>query len=190
MIDPGGFSSVNSPMHVNDAAVIAGSAREQLASSTGSLLQHNQAFTYANGTYTILQPLSASTAANDQADGINTQGVVVGTSDTADGTANHAVLWLAGSTAAVDLNTYFAKIDPADAAKFVLTSAVAINGGDLIVGTVDDGTNPTTGDAVNDGAFVLDLSTALAPTPEPTSLALLAPSALVVRRRRRRRRRA
>ncbi len=185
-IDPGGFSSVNAAMHVNDAGVIAGSAREQLASSTGSLLQHNVAFTDAGGTFTALQSLSASTTANDQAYGINTQGVVVGTSDTADGTATHAVLWLSGSTVAVDLNAYFAKIDPADAAKYVLTSAVAINDRDQVVGTLDDGTNPNTGDAVNDGSYVLDLSTALAAAPEPTSLTLLAPAVLAFTRRRRR----
>ncbi len=181
---PGGFTSVNSQTSINDAGVIAGSARE--LAPTASFSQHDQAFTDANGTFTLLQSLSSSTIANAQAFGINNQGVVVGTSDTADGSATHAVLWLAGSTTAVDLNTYFAKIDPTDAAKYVLTSAVAINDSDLIVGTVDDGTNPNTGDAVNDGSYVLDLSTALAPTPEPTSLALVAPSALVVLRRRRR----
>ncbi len=173
----GGRSNTDQRMGVNDAGVIAGSATLSYTNSSGSFASYDQAFRLVNGTFTGLSSLTGAAQSTDDANAINNSGVVVGSSVAADG-STHAVLWLSGSTTPVDLNTSFATLDPTDAAKFTLTAALAINDNGVITGTATDVAGDTE-------AFDIDLSGTLS-APEPTSLALLSPIAMLVLRRRRR----
>ncbi len=178
--NPTGSSSTVLPqrMGVNNSGVIAGSAALGYTNSSGNFATYEQAFRLASGTdtFTGLTSLTGAADSTDDANAINNSGVIVGSSVASDG-STHAVLWLAGSTTPVDLNTYFATLDPTDAGKFVLTTASAINDGGVITGTATDSAGDTE-------AFDLDLSGTLS-APEPTSLALASPIAMLVLRRRR-----
>lgn len=180
----GGTSFVNDEMAVNNAGVIAGSARLQTTAYVNGLNyeEYNQAFKNVNGQFTALGGLAVGEI-DTVADGINAQGVIVGSSETATG-ATHAVLWLPGSTTAIDLNAYFLTIDPTNAALYTLTSATSISDGNLIVGTLNDQfIDSDFGNVrVNSGSYVLNVS---ALVPEPVTLGVLVPAALLMVRRRR-----
>ena len=169
---------------VNDAGLIAGTARFG-STNTANGFQHDQAFKYSNGAFTLLGGLTANVDASTKAYGVNNQGIIVGSSATAGG-ANDAVIWLPGSTTPTDLNTYFAAIDPADAARYTLSDATAINNSDVIVGTINADPDPGDDGLINNGAFILDLSRTLGAVPEPVSLGLSLPAAVMLGRRARR----
>lgn len=184
----GGTSFVNDSMAINNAGVIAGSARLQTTAYVNGIgfEEYNQAFKNVNVQFTALGGLAVGEI-DTVADGINAQGVIVGSSETATG-ATHAVLWLPGSTTPLDLNVYFATLDPTNAALYTLTSATSISDGNIIVGTLNDQFIP--GDfadaRVNNGSYVLDVSALVAASvPEPVTLGTLLPVALLALRRRR-----
>ncbi len=183
----GGISGIDSSVNIaiNDAGTIAGTATLN-ASTTGAFTPYSQAFRNVNGQFTSLSGLSTATS-NTTADGVNNQGITVGSATLANGSLE-AVLWMPGSTTAVPLQSYFTSLDPTDAARYTLSDATAINDSDVIVGTINADPDPEDDGVINNGGFVLDLSSVLAPTtvPEPASLGLLVPAAALVLRRRRR----